>query len=864
MLSTGTTLGPYEIESRIGAGGMGVVYRARDTRLGRDVAVKVLSESFAADRERLRRFEQEARAIAALSHPNILAVYDVGQENGTHYLVSELLEGETLREMLARGALSHRKAVGYAIQTAHALAAAHSKNIAHRDLKPDNVFITHDGQVKILDFGLAKSVLPVSHNGTESDATMTMAEASPGPETDAGTVMGTAGYMSPEQVRGKAVDCRTDIFSFGAVLYEMLTGVRAFKRDTAAETMTAILNEEPPDTFATGKHVPPALDRIIRHCLEKSPEQRFQSARDLAFDLEASGDLTSSGGLPAAKARSRVRWWYWALGAAVVLAAALGGWKLSDSSHVSGIQFHQLTYRRGVLADARFTPDGQSVLFTASWEGEDPEIDTAAASGSGGHSIGISNARLLAVSKTGEIAVSLAPKRVAALWYPGTLARTTNGAGAPKPEIENIEAADYAPDGSALAIVRLLPDKQICQVEYPIGKVLYSSPAIGDIRFSPNGRYLALVEHEDPRDDRGDVVILKTDGEKVAVSPLHESLQGLAWTPSGNEVWFTSPLESGAIGAMSLSGKTREVLSVPGRLFLRDISANGQLLAEQGIVHIGNFVSTGNGAMLRDLSWLDFGYLRGISDDGKMILFEEEGAENPNSEYRIFVRDSDGSAAIPVGEGYGVALSHDKQWALGLRVTTTKIWLYPVGAGEPRPISTLDATVAGGFLPGDKAVFYVAREPGHPYRTWLQDLNGGGPRPITAEGVVGVRLSPDGKWFIAGPAPDLFQRLTMLAPISGGALVPISGLKQDEYPIGWTSDNRLYVAVKPLQTGVAALSIVKLDPRTGARTPWRDVPIPRIGGLATIAAPFITPDGSSYAWGYQIQLNDIYTISVAH
>ncbi|MFZ0663155.1 MAG: protein kinase [Acidobacteriaceae bacterium] len=855
-IGAGTKLGPYEIESRIGAGGMGEVYKARDTRLGRDVAVKVLPPAFAADGERLRRFEQEAQAVAALNHPNILAIHDVGQDNGTHFLVTELLDGESLRELLARGVPSHRKSVGYAIQIAHALAAAHSKNIAHRDLKPDNIFITHDGQVKVLDFGLAKAVASAhAQEASPTDATMT----APGPATDAGTVMGTASYMSPEQVRGGVVDCRTDIFSFGAVLYEMLTGVRAFKRDTAAETMTAVLNDDPPETLATGRQLPPALDRIIRHCLEKSPVQRFQSARDLAFDLESNADLTPSAGLPAATHRNHFRWWYYAFAAAVIIAAALAGWKLSSPHPLTGMRFHQLTYRRGAITDARFTTDGQNVLYTATWEGAKPEIYTVPANGNGGHSLGIADARLLAVSKSGEVAVALAPSHPFPLLSPGTLARITNGAGAPKPEIENVEAADFAPDGSGLAIVRYLPEKQVCQVEYPIGKVLYSGGDVDYLRFSPNGRYLAFIIHDGPFDDRGNVVILRTNGEKVAVSPLYESVQGLAWMPSGNEVWFTSPLETGAIHALSLSGKIREVLSVPGRLFLRDISANGQLLAEQGIYHLGNIVSSDNGATVRDLSWLDYGYLRAISDDGRMILFDEEGAENPN--YTVYVRNTDGSAAVAIGEGYGVALSHDKNWALGIKLSTDQLWLYPVGPGEPRRVSALTTdSTAGGFLPDDKSIFYAAQEPGHALRTWLQNLNGGGPRAITPENVIGFQVSPDGKWLLAVQLPS--DAATLLVPMDGGAPVPIAGLKPGEVPIGWTSDNRLYLGYMP-KPGMAAVKVQKLDPRTGTRTPWRDFPVPSIGGLRILnRPPYITPDGSSYAWGYGLDLSDLYTVSV--
>jgi Tol biopolymer transport system component len=852
-LAASTKLGPYEILSLIGAGGMGEVYKARDTRLNRDVAIKVLPASFAADQDRLRRFEQEAQAVAALSHPNILAVHDIGTRDGAPYLVSELLEGESLRELLARGPLSHRKAINYAIQIAQGLAAAHSKNIAHRDLKPDNIFITHSGQVKILDFGLAKSV---EHSHTSSaDATI----PAPGPSTDAGTVMGTAGYMSPEQVRGAAVDTRSDIFSFGAVLYEMLTAQRAFKRDTTAETMTAILNDDPPEIVATGRQVPPALDRIVRHCLEKSPDQRFQSARDLAFDLESASDLTPSAGVPAAKVAARRRWWYIAAAAAVlVLVAALVGWKIFLPHPLTGSHFHQLTYRRGAITDARFSPDGQTVFYTAAWERSKPEIYTVPANGNGGHSLGIPDARLLAVSKQGEMAVSLDPQVLASLLIIGTLARVTNGSGAPKPEIENVVAADYSPDTSALAIVRYLPDKSSWQLEYPIGKVLFSGAVITDLRFSPNGRNLAFITHDNPFDDRGSAIIIRTNGEKVAVSPEYASAQGLAWTPSGKEVWFSSPLESGEIHALSLSGKSREVLSVPGRLFLRDIAPDGQLLATQGIVHLGTIVYSANLTSQRDLSWLDFGYLRGISDDGTMIVFEEEGLEAPN--YTVYVRKTDGSPAIPIGEGYGDTLSHDKKWALATSLKR-EVWLLPVGAGDPRRISPPGFSCSqAGFLSDGKHIVYIAQKAGQPPRTWLQDVNSSDPKPITRDNVVGYLVSPDDRWLLAATSLGTQLRATLVVPMAGGPPIPIPGLQPLELPLGWTSDDRLYVGPNPRSDSVS-VPISKLDPRTGARTAWRDFPLIPIDGFAFVQLPLITPDGSTYALGYSQRLSDLYTIT---
>ncbi len=712
-LIPGTKLGPYEIVAFIGAGGMGEVYRARDLRLGRDVALKVLPASFAADAERLRRFQQEARAVAALSHPNILAVHDIGQHEGMPFLVSELLEGESLREVLSRGPLSHRKSIDYAIQIAHGLAAAHGKDIAHRDLKPDNIFVTREGRAKILDFGLAKTVQKQTAHGQDGGlATMTAVA----PATDIGTVMGTAGYMSPEQVRGAAVDCRTDIFSFGAVLYEMLSGTRAFKRDTPADTMAAILNDDPPETLESGRLIPPALDRIVRHCLEKTPEQRFQSARDLAFDLESVTSLTSSGGLPASKVKERRQWWYAGVVALLLAAAGAIGWKLSSSLRpVTGSQFRQITYRRGTMGPARYTPDGQNIIYTAALGDSAPELYTVATNAVGGHPLGIRNARLLAVSKRGEIAVLLDPKELAAFLAPGTLARTTDVSSAPKPEIENIQAADFTPDGTALAVVRYVPADEMCQLEYPIGKVLLRDRSIDNLRFSPNGDYLAFITHGNAGDDRGTVVILRRTGEKVAASHLYESAQGLAWSVKGDEVWTTSPLESGEIHALSLSGKVRIPLAVPGRLRLQDVAANGELLVEQGIARRGMIVASGRDGAVRDLSWLDFGYLRDISPDGKMILFEEEGSESQN--YTVFVRDVDGSPAVPIGEGYGLALSSDKHWALAEKLTEPahETWLLPVGPGEPRRISppNLSSMIGGHFLSNSRAGS-LCRERGGP------------------------------------------------------------------------------------------------------------------------------------------------------
>src|SRR5580693_2416460 len=419
-LAPGTKLGPYEIVSPLGAGGMGEVYRARDTRLKREVAIKVLPQATSLDPDRLRRFEQEALATAALNHPNILAVFDIGTNEGSPYVVSELLEGETLRERLRGGAIVVRKTLDYGLQIAHGLAAAHEKGIIHRDLKPENLFLTKDGRVKILDFGLAKLTQPESGAQT-SLPTVTQA-------TEAGVVMGTAGYMSPEQVRGMAVDPRSDIFSFGAILYEMLSGKRAFHGETAADTMSAILREDPPELNETNRNVSPALERMVQHCLEKNPEQRFHSASDIAFDLEhltgVSGTAARAAVTGPAGGRSRGKLLAAIAGGVGLAAVMLGlGWWLGSRGHgaVSMAEYQQITFRTGAIVNARFTPDG-SIVYSAAWDGGTFELYMSRMDDPGSRELGIKDAELLAISKGGELAIRVNSERLGGYARSGTLA----------------------------------------------------------------------------------------------------------------------------------------------------------------------------------------------------------------------------------------------------------------------------------------------------------------------------------------------------------------------------------------------------------------------------------------------------------
>jgi hypothetical protein len=400
---SGTKFGPYEIVDLLGAGGMGEVYRARDSRLKREVAIKVLPQALSLDADRMRRFEQEALATAALNHPNILAVFDIGTSDGSPYVVSELLEGETLRERLRSGPIALRKALDYALQIAHGLAAAHEKGIIHRDLKPENLFVTKDGRVKILDFGLAKLTQADPHAHT---ALPTMTGG-----TDAGTVLGTAGYMSPEQVRGIALDARSDIFSFGAILYEMLSGKRAFHGDTPADTMSAILKEDPPDLSETSRNISPALERIVHHCLEKNPEARFHSASDIAFDLEHVSGISGTTAraaiapLGVGKPRRGLLIAATVLGFGLVM-LGLGWWLGGAGGRGPLAEYKQITFRTGSIRNARFTPDG-SIVYSASWEGGENQLYMARTDDPGSRELGLKDADLLSISKSGELAVRL-------------------------------------------------------------------------------------------------------------------------------------------------------------------------------------------------------------------------------------------------------------------------------------------------------------------------------------------------------------------------------------------------------------------------------------------------------------------------
>ncbi len=852
-LTPGSRLGPYEILSPIGAGGMGEVYRAKDPRLSREVAIKVLPASFSQDADRLRRFEQEAKAAGLLNHPNITAVYDIGTHDDAPYVVQELLEGETLRSLLAGGRLPQRKTIDYALQIVHGLAAAHEKGIVHRDLKPENIFVTNDGRVKILDFGLAK----LTHTEETAQAT-NLPTASAG--TEPGVVMGTLGYMSPEQVRGKPADARSDIFSFGAILYEMLSGKRAFHGDSAADTMSAILKEDPPDLSLTNQSVSPGLERIVRHCLEKNPEQRFHSAHDVAFALETLSGL-STPRLEPSKSRITYRLPSRLVAATLLAAIAitlLAGRLIWKPRAQSAPTFHRLTFRRGPVWSARFAPDGSTIIYSASWDGAPkPELFSTRLESPESLQLSLSDQWVQSISRAGEMLV-LRPLRYATGYaIIGTLSQAPLSGSASRDLLEDVGWADWSPDGTNLAVVRA-PQWRY-RLEFPAGKILYETAGwISYPRVSPKGDAVAFFDHPVFGDDRGSVAIVDLAGKKKMLSEGWESAQGLAWSASGNEIWFTASRSGSARGlhAVTPAGRERDVLVAPGALTLQDISREGRVLLVEMNVRLGFFGLFPGETKERDLSGFEWSWGPRLSPDAKTILFTEQG-EAGGPGYSVYARKPDGSAPVRLGEGMGMSVSPDGKWVLTGRIQTSPATfvLLPTGAGQPKPFpkDSIDRTMTfATFLPDGKSIAYVGREPGKPPRVFVQDLAGAAARPVTPEGVIANLISPDGKLLLTQSEKQGFA----LTPLDGGPSTPPRGLEPGDRPVGWTADgSSIFVASSER---VLPARVFRVDLETGRRELWKEFTPGDPTGISRLGAASVSADGKSILFGYSHRVADLY------
>ncbi len=832
---------------------MGEVYRARDPRIGRDVAIKILRAATAADPDRLQRFQQEARAAGMLNHPNLLTIFDLGTADSTPYIVSELLEGETLRERMNDSPVAPRRSLDYAVQIANGLAAAHEKGIVHRDLKPENIFVCRDGRVKILDFGLAK--LRPSLVSEHSDA------ATVRRDTDPGTVLGTAGYMSPEQVRGESVDHRSDIFSFGAILYEMLSGQRAFKRDSSVETLNAILKDDPPDLLESSAHIPPALDRVVRHCLEKHAEARFQSSSDVAFDLEAISEASgASSAVTARGARRTRRAMMLPAGVAVAVIVAAAAYFAGISRHRTDVpSFHTITFRRGQVTAGRFASDGQTIAYSATFVPDRSEVFVARTESPESRSLGVGEATLFSLSRSGEMAVMLNPHILGGFMSSGTLARVPLAGGAPREIANDVEAADWDPEGKNLAVVRAMAGKH--RLEFPIGRTIYETAGwISHVRVSPLGNAIAFIDHPALFDDGGSIAVVAIDGKKKDLATGYVSAQGLAWAPDAQSVWFTATKSgsSRTLSAVSLSGHVRPVFAAPGALTLEDIAPDGRVLLTQhgSRLEVSALVPGMN--QERNLSWLDWTLVRDLSSDGTLLLFDESG-EAGGVTYSVYVRKTDGSSAIRLGDGAAAALSPDRRWALAIRYrpTPSQMFLYPTGAGEPRQI-THDAINhnSASWFPDGKRILFFGNESGQPLRLYIQDLASGTAKPIAPAGVraYGNAVSPDGRSF-AGSDPD--RRVAIYTIDGSGAprILPESLI--GAVPCGWSRDgNSIYL----FRRGEVPARILRFDLRTGSETLVRELPQGELG----LVAFRITPDGRYYAYSYYRDESQLYLMQGAN
>jgi serine/threonine protein kinase len=812
MLAAGKRIGHYEVVTQIGAGGMGEVYRSHDTRLRRDVAVKILPPDVSGDPDRIRRFGQEALAVGMLNHPNILTVFDVGTDEGAPYIVSELLEGMPLRESL-RGKLPVRKAVDYCLQIANGLAAAHAKGIVHRDLKPENVFVLSDGRVKILDFGLAK--LRETPSGDES---LTQERGL----TIPGMVVGTAGYMSPEQVRAGEVDHRSDVFSLGVMLYEMVTGEPPFRRGSSVETMNAVLHDDPPQTEA----LPSGIRRVVQHALEKEPADRFQTIKDFAFALDT---LSTSGERPG----------------------------------ISGIQpkqhelptYRRISFRRGFIMSARFAPDG-SVVYGAAWEDNPLEIFSSFQTGPESRPLGLPETDVLSVSPTGELAVSLG-RRYIGLGFAtsGTLARVPLGGGAPRRVCEDMQEAQWTADGKNFIIVRRVEGWY--RIESPIGRVIYKTPQwISHARFSPNEQLIAFMLHPIWGDDAGYVVVIDRDGKERVRSDYFFASAGLSWTPDGEEVWFAGELAARGRDLMSLDldGKQRAVLPAPGRLTLHDIASDRRVLLATEAARREVVVGQLGEPHERNLTWFDWSRLSSISHDGSFIVFEEQ-ASAVQGINTVFLRYTDGAPAIRMAEGraHGNPISPDGEWLAIVAGMPMQVQLIPVGAGDARTVPCQLAEITAlQFYPDGERLLILGNETDAPKGLFVLDINGDGiAKPLTGGLNTGsFTLSHDSRTIATGT-----NKGVILIDANGGESRPLPGSKTGDIPIEWADDNQgLFV----LERTIGAVRILRVEVASGERKEWVVIRPPDPAGILDVMPVHITPDGQHYAYGYRRFLSDLF------
>ena len=820
----GQTISHYRITEKLGEGGMGVVYKAEDTLLDRPVALKFLAPHLVADKEIHKRFEREAKAAAALNHPNVCTVHEIAEVNGRTFIAMAFIEGEPLEKKIEAGPLKLNDALDIAIQTAKGLQAAHGKKVVHRDIKPANLMIDDDGQVTIMDFGLA--LLTDRSKLTRLDETM-----------------GTVTYMSPEQTYGMELDHRTDIWSLGVVLYEMVTGQQPFKGHYDKAVMYSITNEQPEPITALRTGVPMELEWLVGKCLTKDASERYQSAGELLVDLSTQRKRIESGQSAVLKtavgqATPRPRPTPKLKRATTVFLAAFAALILLAAAFVAGTSFSgegptfptytQLTFRPGMITSARFAPDGNTIVYSAAWQGGRRELFTKRPGSPESRSLNIPDVDILAISKTGEMALALRPSRSLNASFgsansaePATLLQASLAGGAPREVLRDVLFADFAPDGQ-LGVARMIGRR--ARIELPIGKVLYETPDhIASFRISPRDGRIAFSER--PFGFAGDwqIATVNRDGAKMVLGS-HANGQdnlNLVWAADGDEVWYEEGWHAAdTILALSPSGAAAIVHRSPATLRLFDVADDGRALVSRVNLRVVTKCLAPGQKDERDLSWFDASEVDDMTSDGETILMTEFGEGGGLGRWGVYLRKTTSEPAVRLGDGQAFALSPDGKMALTMSLgSPPEVVLLPTGAGEPVRIRNDDIKnyEAMDWMPDGRQFVFSGSASGQGVRCYIQGVDGSEPRPITPEGYrfwLGQKaVSPSGEWIAAetdGP-PSLF-------PIEGGEAREILGVEPGDNFAAWSADGR---SIFTKGASEVPQSIYRVDLVTGKRSLWK-------------------------------------------
>ena len=843
---------------------MGIVYKAQDTKLGRTVALKFLAAHLLKDEEANKRFLREAKAAAALHHPNVCPVYEIGEEGGRTFLAMAFIEGENLEKHIKQGPLKLSEALDIGRQIAKGLQAAHDKKIVHRDIKPGNVIVDDEGHVTVMDFGLA--LLTEGSKLTQLD-----------------TTLGTVAYMSPEQAEGAEVDRRTDIWALGCVLYEMISGERPFTGVYDQALLYEIVHEKPEALTGVRTGVPVELEWLVEKCLAKTADERYQSAGEVLVDLAVQRKKLESGKSavgqtavsrvdqqdteqqPGAKPRRAVIAFAAAAALLILLAITfVAGTQFTDSAPAMPT-YQRLTFRRGTVTSARFAPDGNTIVYSAAWDGGRRQLYTTRPESSESRSLNIQDADILAISKTGEMALAGRPATnliqsfgAGDKNYPATLLQASLAGGAPREVLTDVLFADWTPDGQ-LAVARMIEGRT--RVELPVGTVLHETPdRISSFRISPGGDRIAFSERPAGFGGAWEVATVGGDGGKTVLSTdVGQDNLVLAWSPDADAIWYvTGWLGGKTIRAVTLSGAGRVVQRAPVDLRLLDVSRDGSALVSRVNWRVAISCMAPGQTTEQELSWFDASEVDDMSPDGKTILFTEFGEGGGLDRWAAYLRKTTGEPAVRLGDGQAFALSPDGTTALTMLLgPRPEIVLLPTGAGEPVHIrnDSIRNYEAMDWAPDGRRIVFAGSASGQGVRCYVQDIDGGDPRPITPEGfsfeLAQHPVSPDGEWVAAeadGP-PSLF-------PIAGGEAREIPGVEPDDKFLAWSADGRaIFVSHVAVPRGV-----YRIDLSTGKRSLWRVLaPADPVGVINTYGIQ-ISADEQSYCYSYARNISDLYLV----